>query len=601
MKRHFWPATGFALMVIGSLLTDCGVCHGGGTTTGNSAASSTGGSPATGGASTSASGGAGTWGTAGGSSTPGGSSGSSGASAGASSSGSNGTGIGNGTSSGSSGGSSGGLADAGPPYLLVPYSVGLPAGYPAGVGSAGLLLAHDSQGNLLAGWIVSDVDAGCPPPGGGRAGDFAVSFYSAATQSWSPPVLPPYPASVTIDGTPGGSCPNIVSPYEGAAALSDNGDAIVLWYALVADPSFTPPEQLTIQADVYDHVSQTWQGPTVVATDPSASKSIWGASAALNAAGQGWVVFGTETSGGCPEIEGVPWSAATGFGTMVPVLPPLSPCAACPGTCCPGTWRTLQRAAEIWTVALDDGSFVAAWGEEIQTYGSGCTLKSAQWNFAGARGDASGWSPEFETKTASTAWPVTLAGGGSNAVAAWFAQYDAGAKLPMPTGLFLTGLPPGSTNWQPATLLRPNDPGYGNFPAVALGASGAGVVAWDGYPADGGAFPPNHQYAAILSSSLGVSPPLDLSAGCPASAGVATSCSAAADANGNAAIVWIDGIGSNVFSATYGATSGWTPCGEVQNQGIAAAYPTVEYTGSGQWSTLFTEGTTFLYFAPQQP
>ena len=48
------------------------------------------------------------------------------------------------------------------------------------------VLAHDSQGNLLVGWLATNADGGCPQPD-----NLELSFYNAATQTWSTPDFPP--------------------------------------------------------------------------------------------------------------------------------------------------------------------------------------------------------------------------------------------------------------------------------------------------------------------------------------------------------------------------------------------------------------------------
>ena len=85
------------------------------------------------------------------------------------------------------------------------------------------MLSHNSHGNLMAQWMQgSGTDAGC-------AAYIAVSFYDAASDTWSPTTVPPTPPFVESAGLQE-NCQDYASGYIiFTGALSDNGDAVIAW------------------------------------------------------------------------------------------------------------------------------------------------------------------------------------------------------------------------------------------------------------------------------------------------------------------------------------------------------------------------------------
>ncbi|MHB8419098.1 MAG: hypothetical protein ACYDCL_13555 [Myxococcales bacterium] len=544
---------------------------GGGSSTGSSSSGSTGSASSS--AMTSTSGGT-TGGTAGSSSVAGSSAG---------------TSSGVGTSSSGSGSGSFGAAD-----LLGPSS------FPGGGDQNGLsaggftpMLAHDSRQNLLAGWLEA-TDGGCP-------NRLEVAFFSSASQTWSTPTfIPSLPSGTDYD------CPE--STF--ALALSDNGDALVAWTQLVPYNGSSLP---SLVADTYDPTSGVWTGPTQIAPPQSATSNIteWIATA-LNAQGQGWVVY--EPAPSCSsytsyEVDAIPYQPGSGFGASVAIHG-----AVCGG--CPAVSSSFAPLGSVGLNALSDGTFVATWAESDASNLCGAPQNPAG-NIVGARGTAAGWSAPFYLPQYSPQTLLQMVSGGTNAVASYWVSLDAGVAAAPSYGYLVVGLQASDTNWETTETMYVYDVSQ---MSAALNPSGAGMITWGGYN-DAGYV---DQFVAPLSSTLVFGAPQDLSAACPIGPELGNSPTSAGgtvavNSDGGAAVSWElipNPAGaeppSYIVGAAYDPATGWGPCGLISTDGGYVSNPLFDYgtvpivadVGGGQWGTLYMDYNNqagALYFQSGAP
>jgi hypothetical protein len=472
-----------------------------------------------------------------------------------------------GTTGGSSGGSSGVFGTA---YLLGPNS------FPGGGNQNGLspdgftpMVAHDSQQNLLAGWVEA-TDGGCPY-------QLQVAFFSSASQTWSTPTFIPSLPSGTGYDCPTGSF---------ALALSDNGDALVAWTQLI-------PSASALVADAYDATSGVWTGPTQLAQSTTSNIQEWIATA-LNAQGQGWVVY--EPAPGCSsytstEVDAIPYQPGSGFGASVAIHGAL--CGSCPAVS-----SSFDPLGSPGLVALSDGTFVATWAESDASNLCGAPQNPVG-NIVGARGTAASWGTPFYLPQYLPQSLIEMVSGGTNAVASYWVTLDAGTA-PSSYGYLVVGLQSSDTNWETTQTMYVNV----SQMSAALNASGAGMVTWGGTN-DAGYV---DQFVAPLSSTLVFGTPQDLSAACPlgpefGNFPTSEGGTVAVNSDGGAAVSWelVASTGaepaSYIVGAAYDPATGWGPCGLISTDGGYSSNPLADYgtdpivadLGGGQWGTLYMD------------
>ncbi len=439
-------------------------------------------------------------------------------------------------------------------------------------------ITHDSKGNLLAGWF--DLN----PNGGSCPLRLVVDFYDASTQTWSAPSNPPILSS---------PCPSQAF----SAALSDSGDALVVWSQ--SDGS----GNLVFEADHYSPKTGLWDGPTQVVGPGDGVGNQAATSVALNASANGWILYSSvATPCGTSGIGAVSYSPDSGFG--MPTAIEANQCGSCPGQ------TSSFIVSTFGVVALSDGTFVSAWGEQQTT---GCGQQAmASGAVAGARQDPTdaGWTLPFYSyqipsqNAAAFPYLVNLAAGGTNAMAAW----STGDSTSMyQDDFFLTGLQSTDTSWEAPQGLCV----YGGnvvSVSVALNSGGSGVATWSA-PAliDAG---PVDEFAALFSSTLVLDSAKDLSAVCGLAERLADAGylleegNAAINAAGQAAVVWQEGGTADfILGTTYDPTNGWGSCSYVGGDGGIFGniqddrnYPGVVDIGGGKWGTFWIDYPDFSTF-----